>query len=494
MRERGLTLGTAGIGLLVTLVSSDLLRADIGTVVASLLLFVLIVLPGWLWLVREMPHLPLWEAYAGAHLAYYWLPSGRENSEMLDQAPEVRVISLVGVSVFLLAGWLVQIGVLHLARQRAVRSFGNLAVSDERHTDWAWWALWGCVLYSGATYYGLVLRIVPQTIAPHVAAVVRITGALGVFFLGLKMGRGGFWPAHQFAFIGGLAAYSIFESFGGLMTSSLIMCGNALFAYILGARRLPFMMMAVGLAVITFFNMGKKEWRVQYMDTFDSLSVKERLGDWVKFSWQAIEARLAGTRDEQVQTALERTDLAGVLARVVAATPREVPFWEGRTYSEGIQLLVPRFINPKRPELHSIMREIGISYGFHGNIEMSQGTNISVGPIAEAWMNRGWYALGLAGACYGFFFVLGTVIAWGRQPEQAGFLVGVSFFSFTLSALEHLSLTLFMTFLQSMAATLAVLFVLSAFRRRASSAPTAYTPVLPGSLTRLRAGQESRLD
>ena len=278
------------------------------------------------------------------------------------------------------------------------------------------------------------------------------------------------------------------------MTSSLIMCGNALFGYILGARRLPMVTMVVSLTVLTFFNLGKKEWRVHYMGTYDSLSVAERLGDWVKFSWQAVEARFAGIRDEQVQTALERTDLAGVLTRVVAATPREVGFWEGRTYSEGIQLLVPQFINPNRPELHAVMREIGISYGFHTNVESSEGTNISIGPIAEAWMNRGWQALGLVGACYGFFFAVGTVMAWGRRTEQAGFLLGVSFFSFTLPALEHLSMTLLMNVVQSLVIALSVMFVLGVFHRRPVSAPGAHAPLLPGSLNRLRAGQESRLD
>lgn len=496
MRHRRLTLWIIGTGLLLLLADSELLRADTGTAAAGLLLFVLTVLPGWLWLMRGMPHLPLWEAYAGAHLAYYWLPAGRDSSEMLDQAPEIRVTCLLAVSLFLLAGWLVQVMMLHWSRQRrrVAWAWGSMAVGDERQISWAWWALWGCALYSGATYYGLVLRIVPQPLMPHAAAIVRIGGTLGVFFLGLRMGREGFRRGHQVAFVGGLAAYCTFETLGGLMGTSVIMCGNAIFAYVLGARRLPFATMAAGLAVITFFNMGKHEWRAQYMDTFDSLSVTERLGDWVKFSWQAVEKRLAGTRDEQAKTALERTDLTSILVRVVADTPREVPYWEGRTYSEGLQVLVPRFINPNRPELHAVMREIGITYGFHINAEMSQGTNISIGPVAEAWLNRNWQALGLAGACYGLLFTIGTLVARDRQPEQVGFLVGVSFISFIVSALEHLSMTMLMTILQSLGITVAVLFVLSLFHRRVRAAKHASLPVLPGSITRLRAGLESRPD
>ena len=489
-------MGIIGAGLLVMLAGSELLRTDRGTAVASLLLFGLTVLPGLLWLVRGMPHLPLWEIYAAAHFAYYWLPSGREDSEMLDQPPEIRITCLLAVSVFLLAGWLVQILMLRWTqlRRRALWSWGSVAVSDERHTGWAWWALWGCAFYAGATYFGLMWRILPPSIAPHAAATARIAGTLGVFFLGLRLGKVGSRPAHHLAFFVGLAAYSIFETLGGLMGSSVIMCGNALFAYTLGARRVPLGLIAVGLAFLTFFNMGKSDWRARYMHTFDSLSVAERLGDWVKFSWEAVEARLAGRPDEQVQTALERTDLTRVLARVVAETPREVPFWDGRTYSDGLQLLVPKFINPNRPELHSVMREIGITYSFHINVEMSQKTNISIGPIAEAWMNRSWQALGLVGAFYGLFFAAGTAIAKNRLPQQAGFLLGMSFFSFILNALEHLSMTSLMGVMQSLGITLGVMFVLSGFQRRTSSTPTAYAPALPGSLTRLRAGQESRLD
>ena len=485
-----------GIGLLLMLTSSELLRTDTSTALAGLFMFVVAALPGWLWLVRGMPHLPLWEVYAGAHLVYYWLPSSGEDSVMLDESPEVRATCLLAVGLFLLAGWLGQMVVLRWARKsrQTPWSLGNVAVTDEHHVGWAWWALWVCAFYSAATHYGLMWRILPQPLLPHLAAIVRVSGTLGVFFLGLRLGRVGFQPMPLLAFAGGVAIYSVFETVGGLLGSSVMMCASAMVAYILGARRLPFVTLAVGLAIVTFFNMGKKEWRAQYMNTYDSLSLVERIGDWVRFSWEALEAHLAGERDEQVQTALERTDLTKVLVRVVGTTPREVPFWEGQTYADGLQLMVPRFINPNRPELNSVMREVGIVYGFHINYEMSQGTNISIGPIAEAWMNRSWEVLGLVGTCYGLFFAAGTVMAQDRRPEQVGFLVGMSFFSFFGSALELLSMSLLMTVLQGMGITVGVLFALAAFQNWVRSAPAITAPVLPGSLARLQAGQESQLD
>jgi hypothetical protein len=477
------------------LARSELLRTDGDTAAACLLLFVLAVLPGWLWLVRGMPHPPLWEVYAGAHFAYYWQPSGRENSEMLDQAPEVRVTCLLAVSCFLLAGWLVQIVVLRSTQlRRSAVSWGGLAVSDERHIGWAWWALWGSVFYLGLAVFGLTWRIVPQAIAPQVAALARIGGMLGVFFLALRLGKGDLLGGQRLAFFGGVAAYCFFESSSGLIGSSAVMCSNAVVGYTIAARRLPMLTMSVGLALLTFINLGKKEWRNRYMDTVDSASMTERFGDWVKFSWEATEARLAGKHVEQVQTALERTDLTMVLIRVVAETPSGVPFWNGRTYSEGSQLLVPRFINPNRPELHSVMRDIGISYHFHANVEMSQGTNISIGPIAEAWINRSWVTLVLAGACYGLFFAGGTLVARNRRPEQIGFLLGISFFNFIITAIEHLSMTFVMGVVQAVVLTLGVLFVLSAFQRRAVSTPLANTSSLPESLSRLQSGQGSQLD
>jgi hypothetical protein len=201
-----------------------------------------------------------------------------------------------------------------------------------------------------------------------------------------------------------------------------------LLAYTLGARRIPFLAASVGLMVLTFLNFGKAEWRDKHWHGGASADVITMTSDWMQASVRGLEARLTGSASSVQMTLLERVDITAILSTIIEQTPRTHPFLGGETYVKSLELFIPRYLKPDRMSNHDIMTEFGLHYGFYYTIEQALGgTNISVGPIAEAWANGGWLAVAAVGGFMGLFFGIGNWLAWGREPEEAGFLLAVPF-------------------------------------------------------------------
>jgi hypothetical protein len=100
---------------------------------------------------------------------------------------------------------------------------------------------------------------------------------------------------------------------------------------------------------------------------------------------------------------LGRLMLLPYFSEIVAQTGREVPFMYGRTFVHGIEALVPRFVNPDKPDT-TIGNWTGQEFGsvpFDDPI-----TNVSPTYMGEFYMN-----FGVAGIFFGMF-VIGLIAVW----------------------------------------------------------------------------------
>jgi len=114
--------------------------------------------------------------------------------------------------------------------------------------------------------------------------------------------------------------------------------------------------------------------------------------------WLGFEV-LAEYADDAI-TSLGRGLLA-VLDEIVTTTGVTVASMDGYTYWHGIEVAVPRFINPDKP-LFNIGNEVAHHYGFISSTDHL--TNISVSQVGEMYMNFG---------------VLGVVIGMGLWGVMA---------------------------------------------------------------------------
>jgi len=103
------------------------------------------------------------------------------------------------------------------------------------------------------------------------------------------------------------------------------------------------------------------------------------------------------------------------LEKVLEKTPSEVPFWNGESYLSILYLFVPRAIWPGKPS-RTLWHDFGMRYGYLNDDDYA--TSISVGYLAEGYMNYGYLGL------YGVAILMSLLIAlaeWGGMRLVGGY-------------------------------------------------------------------------
>ena len=470
--QSGLLTKALVVGTLVILFFlSGFMRSDAATAAWGLCLLLLAATPSVAWLSKRRGHLPLFEVFAAAHLLYYWLPAGDRAGAFLSSPAGFRETFLMIICLFLFSGGAVYFSMLRFMRRRGAWAPALLSarVVSDTSAGWMMPAMWVSAAYCATLQLGLLMRVVPYSAFPVVRAVFMSLGGLTIFFLAVQLGRGRFELASRLSFFAALGVCVLSNVLSGFLVHAVGLLVIAFLAYALGARRIPFVTLGVGLLVFSFLNLGKAEWRAKYWHGGASAEVLTMANDWFQSSSRALEARLTRSGSSVEMTILERLDITAILSEIVEQTPGTLPFLEGETYIKGLELFVPRFMKPDRMAHHDIMTDFGLRYGFYYSVEQALGgTNISVGPIAEAWANGGWLAVALVGAFMGLFFGIGTSLAWGREPEEVGFLLAVPFaVLLSTGAMEFMLGATLMAFEQYFGVTLAILGLAAVMRRRA---------------------------
>ncbi|NBY19143.1 O-antigen polysaccharide polymerase Wzy [bacterium] len=105
---------------------------------------------------------------------------------------------------------------------------------------------------------------------------------------------------------------------------------------------------------------------------------------------------------------------------VLEKTPKEVPFWQGESYSALPFIFIPRFLWPDKPSRH-IWNLYGRTYGIIGKDDYQ--TSVGVSYLAEAYMNYGFVGM------YTVAFLMGLLIAFVERLSYY-FLGGYYYFTF----------------------------------------------------------------
>jgi hypothetical protein len=167
--------------------------------------------------------------------------------------------------------------------------------------------------------------------------------------------------------------------------------------FIVVNRRIPWTPIVLTILSIMFLQVGKQEFRSVYwgVDT-PATSAFERINFWVNSSlsqWSES-LQLGGTSrpGQLIERTTERASLLTQVAHVRELTPSLIPFQEGQTYSYLFITLIPRFIWPDKPSVNDANRFYQVAYGL-SDVRAVQTTSISVGCLAEAYINFGWWGL-----------------------------------------------------------------------------------------------------
>jgi hypothetical protein len=377
-----------------------------------------------------MHWLPLGEAFVAMHLFYYVFPCLQGRTDWLAISQAGHLLALTGVGIFLAAF----LAAYHFCLPRQHLALPSIGVTQRVvNASIVWgifwlWLTWSVVVQSGwLPSIGNLLNVFRSA--------ATASGSMAAVFLFYQSGRKRLKPNARVFLLAGFGIGLAINFASGFLIGGAELMGAALLAFSLGRKRLPAGATILALAVLAVLQLGKGEYRARFWGENTNYSLRavglvEGYSAWLTASWHALN-RGKQENDEPVGF-LERTSLIQILARAMEVVPAQERFLKGETYAMLPELMVPRIFWPQKPRGTLPSETMGVHIG----IQTEEGTNftgVSVGQVAEGWINFGWFGLVLAGAFLGVLYGLPARLSRELAPNQAGWLLAAVFLIFSVN-------------------------------------------------------------
>jgi hypothetical protein len=404
-------------GNLLRLIALVLLAASPFAVdpVAYMCVTIPVLLAPFLWVSSGAFGIPVLPVVSALSYVYYALPllNGRT---LVEYRPEDLIWAALSVGLFLTAAALAAWPFLGDGRGRAgppplarrpgraqvirTRSLSNLASNDELHR------LIFIGFVAGNVYYLLLLSGTAGYLGTFIGVFRSVTvtlGSLACYLTGFARGSGLLTGQRWLMALTGFVSLTLLSMSGLFLVGGAINIAAAMLGYVLAARRLPWMTLAIVFALLSILNAGKANMRAEYWER-DSQSLKETSllrmpGMMVDWFVAGISAPLS-SRPGQNTSLLERTSLLHMVLTVQEVTPRIIPYLEGGTYALLPSMLMPRFLEPDKTQSQAALNLLSVRYG-RQRAEDTYKTTLGWGMVAEAYANYGNPAVIAVGVLFG---------------------------------------------------------------------------------------------
>jgi len=455
--RRACILGAVTAGVMVT-------GAFAQDLVAYLLVAIPAIVPLFLWLQAGAAGIPVLPAASALFFVYYAMPLLRSDIAAYSSEQLVAATSTVGI--FLIAASAASWPFLSWVRRESQKWSSN-AVSDKQLVRLVFVGLAGGIVYHLALISGWLDWL--GTSIGLVRSVMLTLTSITCYLLGCARASRSLVGVRWALALAGIAALILLALSNLLMVGGVMNGLAAVLGYVITAKRVPWVGLGLAFAILSVIHAGKVEIRRAYWlphtQTLQQSSVLQVPGMMADWFTAGVGALASGSNETGV---LERTSLLHMLLLVQRTTPGFIPHLEGQTYAMLPSMLVPRFIDPEKPQSQSVLNLLSIRYGLQ-SAEGAATTTIGWGMVSEAWANFGVPAVIAIGALFGALCGALMRLSVGAAPLSLPMFVTIAS-SLIIFNLELDFSYLMVTLLQSIAAVLvcALLPHLLKERRRVS--------------------------
>lgn len=463
--------------VLVTVTAAVTLAAALAdTPVAYLCVALPALVPFYLWLRGGALGMPILPVISGLYFVYYAVPMLRQQTAAFGSEQLIEAGASVGA--FLLAASIGYWPFLHGPRPQY---YAGYSIS---HTQIVRLVTIG--LAAGILFHLMVISGNAGLLESYIGvirSVVFTLTSIACYFLGCARAFGSL-TGIRWAFALGAMLLLVSLSLSNLFLVGGIMNLLAAFlGYAITAKRVPWLAFGTACLMMIVFHAGKNEirrayWSPQSQSLQESsiVQVPGMMTDWVA---AGIDALSSGRLESDV---LERASLVHILLRVQRATPDFIPYLEGETYALLPSMLVPRFLDPDKPQSQAGLNLLSVRYGLQ-TVESTASTTIGWGLVAEAYANFGYVAVITVGLLLGALCGLLTRISVVAEPLSLPMLVVIAA-TMALFNVEMDASYLLTTLVQTVASALAFAALPKLWAAPARArVPTATAPLQTSRMT-----------
>jgi len=378
-------------------------------------------LPAYLWASGRSRGLPVFPLHALAFVWTYALPLVAGQEEIALYETDEIVFAAITVSLYAIAGTIAWYIASRLGRDRA----RYLVLPEGR----GYALLVGSLLVGGVfimLIFGGLLQFEPGVFGILRSSIIAFA-SIAFFVLSVRMGRGELVRGQKALFVAAASFFIIMQMSNFFLIGSIISVASALIGYTVGRRRVPWIAIVAALAIFGFLHAGKGEMRERYWtaggNTVPPIELPIVFAEWIGAGMRELTSAETGLGHQPIY---ERVSLMHLLLFVQRASPDQVPYLDGATYAIIPRLLVPRIIDPDKPDSHQGTAMLNVEYG----IQSQQDTETTV--IGWGLLNEGFANFGLGGVV-GLGFLIGLVfgvvgsLTAGAPIMSFENLVGVTF-------------------------------------------------------------------
>lgn len=317
-----------------------------------------------------------------------------------------------------------------------------------------------------AAAVGQVVEIGPGLFGVLRAAILAMS-AIAFFVLSARMASGALTRRQAYAFLAVAAFYVTVQLTTIFLVGAIVSVASAFIGFTLGRGRVPWVAIVVSVVFFGFLQSGKAEMRERYWGTSaPPVAVYEApilLSEWMVLGAENL---VATDPTYAAQPLHERVSLMHILLLAQRSAPIAIPYLNGETYAIIPRLLVPRFVDPDKPDSHQATAMLNMHFGLQG-LDESETTTIGWGLLNEAYANFGIFGMAGLGVLLGVLFGYAGRVAAGAPVMSLDSMLGVIFAAAAIQA-EYTMALLVTVLFQSLAVLVLVMPLLE--KRRVEAA------------------------
>jgi hypothetical protein len=409
---------------LYRLVDEPALVAASAAVVASVAL-----LPAYLWAKGYSPGLPILPLQMMTLLWTYAFPLVAGHPEISHYDPEDIYFAVGAVTLYAVAAtgaWLFLSG-------RYMKSRSYYYVLPENR-GFAFFVT--AIFLAGAFIAAAVGQVIE--VSPGLFGVVRASilalSAIAMFVLSARMARGNLTRMQIVVFLVVSAFYIAVQLTTLFLVGGIVSIASAMIGYTIGRGRVPWEAIVVSLLFFAFLHGGKSEMRERYWGAnAQAISVAQfpvLFAEWIAAGAQNL---VSGDDSYSTQPIYERVSLMHLLLMAQRNAPAFIPYLEGQTYWIIPRLLIPRLLDPDKPDSHQGTSMLNLHFGLQ-SAEGIETTTIGWGLLNEAYANFGLAGLAGLGIFLGLLFAFVGRLAAGAPVMSLDNMIGVIFAAAAIQA------------------------------------------------------------
>lgn len=363
-------------------------------------------LPALLWAKNNRTWFPAFEISMLACVAFYAMPMFKGRNELADFSEASQNQAALVVLVYALAANFGYAQVRYVSPPPTWATTSLLPAGSLR------WLPAGMVLNVAYAYLSIYTDLLPPSIDGTLRALSFGVGIMSTFILARSWGLGQLSSGQVAFYIFNVTTYLLIGFSSLYLIGGISLLALAFISYASARRKIPWLTLLLAGTIITLLHPGKSEMRKLHWDP----DTKESIGapvssltklpdfyhEWIIHSLAAIEA---GKKDPGLESAsiFDRASLIQMICLCVEDVPGRKPFLWGESYIDIPAQIIPRFLWPGKPS--SLLANIRLAVYFNLVAEDSGfSVSIAFGPLAEAYVNFGYFGVVLLGLLIGAIF------------------------------------------------------------------------------------------